>query len=222
MYGLRLMNNGYADYAGSRGDFVVVGHPEYNRGKITSDNEGYGVKWDTTPIPHFPRKSVASDRLKKRGVARFIKEISTVQPKASYKERALARTKSDPLVGYRKTDGGGEFCRFMAELENPETTPSMGPPIITSGYGNHVRTQPLHKHYKHLHDDIEDLKARLKLAPEATKRELLDGDLWKYYAQHMGAARRQEDSRCRTKARSVTKVTSTMKPLSGPSPIPLG
>lgn len=33
MYGLRLINNFYADFAGTRSDFVVVGHPEYNLGK---------------------------------------------------------------------------------------------------------------------------------------------------------------------------------------------
>eukprot|EP00439_Symbiodinium_sp_Y106_P046033 s4092_g5.t2 len=117
MYGLRLINNFYADFAGTRSDFVIVGHPEYNLGKAQSDY-GYKEGWDNRPIPSKPGRSLPGDRIQRKGKAAYLEALAKPACKASYKDRALAKSQSDTQVRARAggRDAGSTIDTFLEEL----------------------------------------------------------------------------------------------------------
>jgi len=68
------------------------------------------------------------------------------------------------------------------------------------GYHNGMR------HYASCHDELLELRHKLKENPEATKRDLLKGETWKFYAAHLEQAQRLEakfDKEKRQQAASV-------------------
>eukprot|EP00440_Ansanella_granifera_P008677 gb/GFBE01009403.1/.p1 GENE.gb/GFBE01009403.1/~~gb/GFBE01009403.1/.p1 ORF type:complete len:218 (+),score=42.82 gb/GFBE01009403.1/:1-654(+) len=214
MYALRMINNGYADHAGSRSDFVVVGHPEYNAGKVRSDY-GYKEEWDTRGIPSMPPRSLPGDKIRRMGTTKYLRLLAEPAQKPKYKERVLAKSRSDTQIGRSMSsttsnDGGG-FAGFLKEIDSCDKLPSVAPNRLTAGYANHIRHQPVMKHYNGIQEDLADLKTRLRLAPEATKADLLMGDSWRYYALHLKQAKKNDLALRTTKLKATKTMERAMR-----------
>eukprot|EP00928_Gymnodinium_smaydae_P088625 TRINITY_DN72692_c0_g1_i1.p1 TRINITY_DN72692_c0_g1~~TRINITY_DN72692_c0_g1_i1.p1 ORF type:complete len:228 (-),score=29.95 TRINITY_DN72692_c0_g1_i1:119-802(-) len=224
MYGLRTINNGYADFAGTRGDFVVVGHPEFNLGKSRA-LYGYGPGWDTSKIPCYPARSQPGDRLRRAGVKNHINRLTDATPKPTYKERALARSASAPgsrLCGRMSDITDAEALEaFIEDVSTAKVLPSCGPARTTAGYANHIRSQPLCKHYTAVQDDLADLQSRLRMAPDATKNELKQEDCWKYYSSYLELGRRKEGHLRKERMKSLPNVKAAMLPSTKPDNLSL-
>eukprot|EP00931_Biecheleriopsis_adriatica_P078373 TRINITY_DN51838_c0_g1_i1.p1 TRINITY_DN51838_c0_g1~~TRINITY_DN51838_c0_g1_i1.p1 ORF type:complete len:237 (-),score=41.37 TRINITY_DN51838_c0_g1_i1:78-725(-) len=212
MYALRMINNGYSDHAGTRSDFVVVGHPEYNLGKVRSDY-GYKEGWDTRGIPCLPPRSIPGDKIRRMGTARYIKALSEPEKKPKYKDRVLAKSRSDTQVGMNTSHGsdGGGFEGFIQELESCDRLPSCAPNRLTAGYANHSRHQPVMKHYTAVQEDLNSLKTRLRMSPETVKAELQIDDSWRYYSQYLKQAKKNENQLRHTKFKAAKTVEKAMR-----------
>jgi hypothetical protein len=70
-------------------------------------------------------------------------------------------------------------------------------------------------YYRNLREDLAELKVRLRLAPDATRAELLQDDAWKYYATHLDHGHRQEATKSRTRLQALPSVSATMRVPSG-------
>jgi len=218
MYSLRLINNGYADHAGSRSDFVVIGHPQYNLGKVGADM-GYKEGWDTTGTPCLPKRSLPGDRMRRMGKGKYLESLRSTEHKPSYKERVLAKSQSDTKVGairslystaFSPGDPQGSLDTFVDQLQASDRLPACIPHRTTSGYANHIRSQPVMKHYTSIQEDLVDLRMRLRLAPEATKAHLQADDAWRYYALHLKQANKNEGQLRRTKMNATATVKKAM------------
>mmetsp|Transcript_24480 Transcript_24480/g.68780 ORF Transcript_24480/g.68780 Transcript_24480/m.68780 type:complete len:245 (+) Transcript_24480:140-874(+) len=108
MYALRGINNNYADFAGSRSDFVVVGHPEFNLGRNSADY-GFPGGWDTSPIPRYPAKNAAGEKLRREGHGPLVRRLTSQASPKPLKERALARriNSAPQLLAGGGSGGGG-------------------------------------------------------------------------------------------------------------------
>merc|ERR1719181_680274 len=129
MYALRSINNMYCEHAGKRSDFIVVGHPEFNKGKHGSSS-GYGPGWDDNPIPCYPKVSPAVLNVKRKGGSnKFFERIGFVPdaPAPNPRERTLARAASaaakisQPTLD--ETDVRHSCDAFLAALRSPEALP---------------------------------------------------------------------------------------------------
>jgi len=204
MYHLRGINNLYR--GGNRTDFLIVGHPEFTRGKVPS-GFGLGPGWDMGEDRNrrggcgakLPRHEAVVDRL------------GTVpQSKApGLKERAIARSRSAGDLAARRVParnldnlGYEDLLRVLAD---PGSLPLCGPNSAgraTGGATNHLNSQGTCKHYASIREDLLDVANRLKSEPEATAEELLLTGAWKYYAQQISqASRRQKHVRAQSSSR---------------------
>mmetsp|Transcript_40358 Transcript_40358/g.75440 ORF Transcript_40358/g.75440 Transcript_40358/m.75440 type:complete len:226 (-) Transcript_40358:75-752(-) len=203
MYGLRSINNMYSEHAGKRSDFVIVGHPEYNYGKVGSAN-GFGPGWCTDTNPMEPKTSPAIARLRRNGSAKLIKHLATVHdtPPPKPQERALAKKQRASSTSALRPGGEGSvdagdltknFDAFIAALLSPETMPVCRPSErVIIGASNYMRAGGLCKRYSLLNEELAELAERLKRNRAATERDLLMTKSWKYYALQLDQARRQE------------------------------
>jgi len=211
MFALRKINNNYSDFAGTRSDFVVVGHPEFNSGKVV---EEWPSGWDTTPIKSKPKRSLPGDRMMRNGGHReLIRRIAGSESRPGYKERALAREKSEPgLLRQPRTQDrhGMDLDSFIAALDRPGKLPPCSPHRITAGYANHISSQPVCKYYESMQGELGDLKARLQVAPEETRAELASSDSWRYYADRLEQAQRNGAKLDRERRRQESVLRSTM------------
>lgn len=216
MFALRKINNNYKDFAGSRSDFVVVGHPEFNLGRVYGDS--YPPGWDTSAVKSLPRRSLPLDRmLRTGGHAEHLRRVADVRPRPPPKERALARARSEPQVAPRSSAAGSgaegaDFADFLAALTGPGELPACKPHRVTAGYGNHIKSQPVCKHYAGVESDLKDLKWRLSVDPDATKADLQSEESWKYYAVYLAQARRNEANLRKERDRSLPAVQRVMPP----------
>ncbi|CAE7373897.1 unnamed protein product [Symbiodinium sp. CCMP2456] len=212
MYGLRLINNFYADFAGTRSDFVIVGHPEYNLGKAQSDY-GYKEGWDNRPIPSKPGRSLPGDRIQRKGKAAYLEALAKPPCKASYKERALAKSQSDTQVRARASgrDAGGTIDTFLEELQAMEKLPPCSPNRLTSGWANDIRSQPVMKHYSAVQEDLEVLRRRLHRTPSAVKAELQQDDAWRYYDLYFQQAKKNGEQIRQTKLKANKMMEKAMR-----------
>lgn len=217
MYGLRRLNNAYSEHAGSRSDFIIVGHPEYNRGKVYGEvlspaRLGRSVqhpKWDERKVPCHPKRSPAADRLRESGVGDLWKRVSAVQSSSppTLKARALSRSRSlgaGPRVGSGcgSTDLGdglgdlrssfGDFARAMALPLPHFEPPGEG---VGSGSSNAMAARGTRRHYSSMRAHLEEVQEQLRRDPEGTRRELWETNAWKYYALQLENARRLEGRR---------------------------
>lgn len=212
MYSLRGINNQYSDFAGTRSDFVVVGHPEFNLGKKGAEG-GYGPGWDTTPNPCKLARSLPADRMRRSGSAAHIRRLTDLSPKPSMKSRALSRSASTfKDRGQLSIASGGSFQSvdaFMEDLSRSDSLPPVGMQVTAAGYGNHIRSQPKCKHYSMVQDDLTDIRTRLKLAPDKVREELLQDEAWRYFASHLEQARRREAQhrrQCHQRKEGITAI----------------
>mmetsp|Transcript_10941 Transcript_10941/g.22290 ORF Transcript_10941/g.22290 Transcript_10941/m.22290 type:complete len:226 (+) Transcript_10941:118-795(+) len=220
MFALRQINNNYSDFAGTRSDFCVVGHPEFNLGKVGAEL-GYGHGWDNTNVKSLPKRSPAVERFRSSGgLSKHIRQVAEVPtgPRQSLKERALTRSRSSPQMagsgthGRGAPTGGDAFDAFVAEMGSTEKLPPCSPNRTVAGFANHTRSQPVCKHYASVQEELKDLRTRLRASPEATKGELLADDSWKYYAAHLEQAKRNEAQWRRCKLRATPNVQTLMLP----------
>ena len=147
--------------------------------------------------------------------------MSQAPSQPTYKERILAKSRSETAMGATAPAGlrpsGGNFGHiegFLEELQADEEMPYGGPPRVTSGYGNHIRSQPVVKYYNSLKEELKDLKARMRMAPESTKAELRIDDAWKYYANQLELAKKKDHHIRRTKMATLPSLVHHMRPLS--------
>ncbi|CAE7227625.1 unnamed protein product [Symbiodinium natans] len=213
MYGLRLINNFYADFAGSRSDFVIVGHPEYNLGKVQADY-GYKEGWDNRPIPSLPGRSMPGDRIQRMGKAAYLQALAKPARKPSYKERALSKSQSDPQVGTRvkaSKDAGGTIDTFLEELQSFDKLPPCAPNRLTSGWANDIRSQPVMKHYSAVQEDLDVLRRRLQRTPGAVKAELQQDDAWRYYDLYFQQAKKNGEQIRQTKLKANKMMEKAMR-----------
>lgn len=212
MYGLRSINNMYAEFAGSRSDFLIVGHPEFNGGKHGSST-GFGKGWVDDPIPCHPKTSVAVANVLKKGSssAKIYKRLGIVpdKPGPNPRERVLARSQSAAAAVAQASDGQAaaagqasledgdvrkSFPAFLAALKSPETLPSFRPDLmrVTQGAGNHSTEGSGCRRQAAFQEEIQDLVNKLRREPAATERDLLRTGSWKYYAFNLEMVRRRE------------------------------
>jgi len=218
MYSLRKINNQYSDFAGTRSDFVIVGHPEFNLGKKGCEN-GYEPGWDTTPVPSHKARSLPADRMRRDGSANHIRRLTELSPKPSLKSRALARSSSGfKDRGQLSIAGGGAFQSvdaFMEDLSRSDSLPPVGMQVTAAGYGNHIRSQPKCKHYSMVQEDLTEMRTRIKSSPAKVRDELLQDDAWRYFASHLEQARRREAQHRRQCDKKMDGVTAIIRQPSG-------
>lgn len=216
MYGLRRLNNAYSEHAGSRSDFIIVGHPEYNKGKVFGEvlspprlGRSVAPKWDERKPHCHPKRSPAADRLRQTGVGNLWNRVGTVQssPPPTLKARALSRSQSlgaGPRAGRSDTavdlgDGLGDlrnsFGDFVRAMALP--LPHFEPPGegLGSGSSNVRAASGTRRHYSGMRTHLEEVQEQLKSNPEHAQRELWETNSWKYYALQLENARRLEARR---------------------------
>lgn len=222
MYGLRGINNMYSEHAGTRSDYVIVGHPEYNRGRVGCMH-GFGPGWSAKPTPCEPKQSPAIARLRRNGSAKLVEHLATVhiEPQPGTQARALAkkqRARSSSALssgargGIDIGDLRNNFDAFIAALSSPETMPVCKPSErVTMGAGNHMEQGGLCRRYSALNEELAELAARLQRDRAATERDLLVSNSWKYYALQLEQARRREGNfrqACRRDGRLAASTQS--------------
>jgi len=231
MYGLRRLNNAYSEHAGNRSDFIIVGHPEYNKGRVYGEvlspaRLGRSVqnpKWDERKVPCHPKRSPAADRLRESGVGDLWKRVSTAQssPAPTLKARALSRSRSLGVAGPRGRsscgsvdlgDGLGDlrssFNNFVQAMALP--LPYFEPPGegMGSGTSNAMAASGTRRHYTSMRTHLEEVQEQLRRDPEYARQELWETNSWKYYALQLENARRLEGRR-RTAVAKDRRSSST-------------
>eukprot|EP00931_Biecheleriopsis_adriatica_P043850 TRINITY_DN25055_c0_g1_i1.p1 TRINITY_DN25055_c0_g1~~TRINITY_DN25055_c0_g1_i1.p1 ORF type:complete len:180 (+),score=26.05 TRINITY_DN25055_c0_g1_i1:46-585(+) len=101
MYTLRgYGGNHFSMFAGSRSDFIITNHPEFNLGRVASE-KGMGPGWDITKTPC---KSGTSREMRQLQASRRASSPRLRGPRQhgmTLKERALARSSSSPSFASR-------------------------------------------------------------------------------------------------------------------------
>lgn len=191
MWGLRRINNGYT--GGTRSDFVIIGHPEFNLGQAGSES-GLGPGWDCRPNPHHPRSSEAGERLRRAGSGSLLARLTAAPAPATcegLKGRALAHGRRAASCAPVVPLG---FDGLLAMLRAGESAlPTCAPPDrVTAGAANHLSTSSICGHYAALTEELASLAGRLRRDPDGTEHALLATGSWKHYAQALDDARRRE------------------------------
>lgn len=219
MYGLRSINNMYSEHAGKRSDFIVVGHPEFNQGKVGSSS-GFGKGWADIPVPCYPKKSPAvANVIKQGGLAKKYQRLGLRpdEPAPNPRERALARSRSAAAGEKAHVDDGDvrhSFQAFLAALQDTSSLPTFRPDLmrVTQGAGNHSVEGSGCRRHAAFQDELEDLMKRLKQKPAETERDLFRTGSWKYFAEHLEVARRREQHFQRRGRSSLPDIKRHHKP----------
>lgn len=201
MYGLRSINNMYAEHAGKRSDYIVVGHPEFNKGKVGSSS-GFGRGWVDDPIPCHPKVSPAAlNVMRKGGSNKTFGRLGLISdaPAPNPRERALARSASAVAKARQptldETDVRHSCDAFLAALRSPEALPPPRHNLFrtTEGAGNHAVEGAGCRRAEHFQEELQDLIDKLKKHPAETERDLRKTQSWKVYAANLEMLRRRED-----------------------------
>lgn len=217
MYGLRSINNMFSEFAGHRSDFVIIGHPEFQHGKIRSCTRGLGAGWDTRPTASHPRKSLARSRT----TSALLGDLTAAEPKQPLKTRALDRAAvmkakaevSAPISqpGYL----GLSFDAFWDELVASTPQESAVVHQMPKSAASHAKSnswQPACRHFTAVENDIDAIKKRVQDNPGRTRQYLLDTGSWKYFANHMEQAKRIESHLKRECERNAPAVMALSLP----------
>lgn len=200
MYGLRTINNLYVEHAGDRGDFVIVGHPEFKRGKIGSQN-GIGGGWDLRMPRCHAKKNEAANRMLRSGSegrspsATMIARL-TASGQLSPRHRAFAKPLQVPPKQDLLSAGGKDaFDEFLTSLRGrgkqlPSFMPAGTP--LTTGSVNNLKERGDCRHYDSMTEELDDIRARLKKDPERTRKLLADSGSWRYWARELEVAEVRE------------------------------
>eukprot|EP00929_Paragymnodinium_shiwhaense_P021243 TRINITY_DN13907_c0_g1_i1.p1 TRINITY_DN13907_c0_g1~~TRINITY_DN13907_c0_g1_i1.p1 ORF type:complete len:248 (+),score=35.21 TRINITY_DN13907_c0_g1_i1:164-907(+) len=181
MYGIRSMTNHYGMYAGGRGDLLITGHPEYQRGKIGTEN-GLPPGW----VSGGPMKKALSvptmqmqASMKKRGLpihAGALKKSSflTSVPLGGSFSSTLG---SDPgrLVGTPSSSGHGvdDLDRFISKLRAPASMPE---------YSRESSVSKVTKYYQEVRNQLAHLRLKAMNDPKGLRSELGKSDTWRFHA----------------------------------------
>lgn len=118
MFGLRHINNNYKEHAGSRSDFIITGHPEYQNGRVESELKGFTAGWDTErrmyPAPHMARTEPLRMGRKARSAGELVHDVSDPAPRLHFQERS--RTRKDRGVVAIEKPPGHSFEQFWEQL----------------------------------------------------------------------------------------------------------
>mmetsp|Transcript_105314 Transcript_105314/g.335247 ORF Transcript_105314/g.335247 Transcript_105314/m.335247 type:complete len:238 (-) Transcript_105314:340-1053(-) len=196
MYGLRSINNMYAEHAGSRSDFIIVGHPEYKHGRNRSETAGLGSGWDTKRAMH-PQKCLAASR----SLGTLTSALTSPEPWVPLKEKTLHRqalsrefratSPSGSLGGsMRKSSSSGslhrDFDTFIEHLNTPQADHVSGRTARTPlSFAKNKRSVTVCRHFAARQEEIDDIRRQMQKAPDATERRLRETGTWKYYALQM-------------------------------------
>mmetsp|Transcript_6660 Transcript_6660/g.18212 ORF Transcript_6660/g.18212 Transcript_6660/m.18212 type:complete len:224 (-) Transcript_6660:314-985(-) len=215
MYGLRSINNMYAEHAGSRSDFIIVGHPEYLHGKVRSQKGGLGAGWDTKRAMH-PSKCVAASR----SFGTLVSELSAPEPWVTLKEKSQRRLQKDPAdLSGSAGSLHRDFHAFVEHLNMPQAQHVNGRTSRTPlSFAKNKRHATVCRHFAARHEEIDDLREQMGKNPDATLRRLRESGAWKYYALQMEQDRRLKQQFERDRQRlepSVRKAHSVP-----PAPVP--
>mmetsp|Transcript_67416 Transcript_67416/g.158069 ORF Transcript_67416/g.158069 Transcript_67416/m.158069 type:complete len:220 (-) Transcript_67416:51-710(-) len=193
MYGLRSINNMYSEHAGQRSDFIIVGHPEFQQGKVRSTTRTFPA-WDMRPLPSKPGNNLA----KSRSIPALVRQLSDPGTVGNLKERALRKSGSrlevlpvspresvassfrafeQAVVSMGKHEEAAKFCRE----QRMRTAASFA---CARGHSATCRN------FATLHREVNDIRERLE-DPSARER-IMASDAWKYYAQHLEQAKQLE------------------------------
>uniref|UniRef100_A0A7S1RI62 Uncharacterized protein n=1 Tax=Alexandrium catenella TaxID=2925 RepID=A0A7S1RI62_ALECA len=196
MYGLRSINNMFAEHAGSRSDFIIVGHPEYKHGKVRSQT-GLGDGWDVKRAMR-PQKQLAASR----SFGTLVSELVTPEPWVPLKEKTLrkqamqkelASTSPEGKLGRSSSTGGlhRDFDAFIEQLNTPKAEHVAGRTARTPlSFAQNKRSATVCRHFAARHDEIEDLRQQFATKPDATQKQLRESGAWRYYALQMEQDRR--------------------------------
>eukprot|EP00929_Paragymnodinium_shiwhaense_P075389 TRINITY_DN3853_c0_g1_i1.p1 TRINITY_DN3853_c0_g1~~TRINITY_DN3853_c0_g1_i1.p1 ORF type:complete len:226 (+),score=47.38 TRINITY_DN3853_c0_g1_i1:161-838(+) len=199
MYGLRCMNNLYKEHAGSRGDFIIVGHPEWQNGKVSKPSP----LWDPSMPRCHPRNSPAAQRLRQSGEAALVKRLTQDLPGSPRPQRGLEKARSKNLSRSFSTpdmSGSQAFESFVERLTTAasggEALPRIknaGTPLIIGGGGtNDLGERGACRHYNSLSEELTGLADRLRREPERTRQLLEDSGSWKYWNHQLAVAEQHE------------------------------
>mmetsp|Transcript_5037 Transcript_5037/g.14296 ORF Transcript_5037/g.14296 Transcript_5037/m.14296 type:complete len:199 (+) Transcript_5037:122-718(+) len=184
MYALRGINNMYSEHAGHRSDFIIIGHPEFQNGKIRSATRGMPPAWDDRGIPSRPARNIA----RSRSTCALVGQLTATEQRGSLKERALERTRSArrPHPGGAKMLGE-DFDAFIVELMSPaEERRILGDKAASLGWSGVCRN------FCALDQEMGALRAKMSVDPSGTRTHLQNTGAWKYYAQHLEQAKRMQ------------------------------
>lgn len=190
MYALTKINNHYSMFAGQRGDFVVVGHPEYKLGRYGSE-QGLGKGWDTTKFATGVNPN-ASATMKKLQASRRVgsPRLRGLEPKKPpLKARALERSKSASDVS---AAGGDTMDNFIKTLTAPGSLPDVHKNPHNLQYMLHST-----RHFVEKRDQLADLKEALLQSRDIgrVRKELEQGNAWRYHAKAMQEVRSRASKR---------------------------
>lgn len=191
MYGLRSINNMFAEHAGSRSDFIIVGHPEYQHGKIKSET-ALSRGWDTKRAVQSPKCLAAS-----RSFGTLVSDLSRPEPWVPLKEKTLrkqtlarefAATSPEGKLGRSSSTGSlhRDFNAFIEHLNAPQEQHVNGRTARTPlSFAKNKRQATVCRHFAARHEEIDDLRKQFQTQPDATQKLLRDSGAWRYYALQM-------------------------------------
>lgn len=184
MYSLRSINNMYSEHAGTRSDFIIVGHPEFQMGKVRSCTRGMPSGWDDRQIPSKPGRNIA----RARSFGALVCQLTDMSPRGTLKERAHHRTAKlspprSPRVALHHS-----FDAFLAELLSP--TGEDLPGRTAASFAQTKGWTPVCRRFSAIEYELDKLRKRYKVDPEATVQSLKDNDVWQYYASHLEQAQK--------------------------------
>lgn len=191
MYGLRSINNMYSEHAGKRSDFIIVGHPEFQMGKVHSSTRRFPA-WDMRPVPSKPGKSMA----KNRSVPTLVRQLSDPGPVGNLKARALQKhsSKLEVLPASPRGTLVGSFEAFekamydMAAYEQDAKYAREQRMRTAASYASNKSHSATCRNFASLHRELNDLRDKMEMEPEKTREALQSTSAWKYYAKHLEQA----------------------------------
>ena len=185
----------YSEHAGKRSDFIIVGHPEFQMGKVHSSTRQFPA-WDMRPVPSKPGKSLA----KNRSVPNLVRQLSAPGPVGNLKARALQKHSSKLEVLHASPRGSivASFDAFeraihdMAAHEQEAKYAREQRMRTAASYASKKGHSATCRNFANLHRELNDLREKLEVEPEKTREALLSTSAWKYYAKHLEQAQQLE------------------------------
>eukprot|EP00405_Crypthecodinium_cohnii_P007404 CAMPEP_0206422386 /NCGR_PEP_ID=MMETSP0324_2-20121206/2046_1 /ASSEMBLY_ACC=CAM_ASM_000836 /TAXON_ID=2866 /ORGANISM="Crypthecodinium cohnii, Strain Seligo" /LENGTH=194 /DNA_ID=CAMNT_0053886729 /DNA_START=296 /DNA_END=880 /DNA_ORIENTATION=+ len=179
----------YSEHAGTRSDYIIVGHPAFQHGKVRTDNRGMPSGWDDKGVPSHPAKNMA----KTRSTCTLVGELTCTDKRATLKDRALARTWSAGSVTPKSTIMlRDDFNGFLDVLKDNNTKPRKGMERSLTEAAKSLGWSAVCRHFGNMDEEMQELRSRYKRNPDNVARELQQTGSWKYYALHVEQARKLE------------------------------
>jgi len=225
MYNLRGINNMYSEHAGQRSDFIIVGHPEFQQGKVVSSRTTF-PQWDNSRQPSKPGKHLA----RSRSTGALVQQLYSPGPIGQLKERALSKSSKSTmnmLPSSPRGTLGNSFSEFekalmeVGESEEPfqkhgDPSRKLEQPRRTAAGVAHVKGHSATcRNFASLHSDMMAIRERLKQDPKGTKKQLISTGAWKYYAAHIEQDRQLEGQLRRDRQRCEPAVRSHVESPTG-------